>query len=108
MTAVRGRRHHPAAPRPSRYPRASPWVGWIGFAGVLMVMLGALHAFQGLVAHLQGRVLPGHLQRPGGDARLHGLGLDATSSSGDIVVSPGSACWPARCGRGSSASCWRR
>ena len=26
------------------------WVGWIAFAGVLMVILGALHAFQGLVA----------------------------------------------------------
>lgn len=35
---------------PSRYPKASPWVGWIAFAGVLMVILGALHAFQGLVA----------------------------------------------------------
>ena len=35
---------------PSRYPPASPWVGWIGFAGVLMVILGALHAFQGLIA----------------------------------------------------------
>jgi hypothetical protein len=26
------------------------WVGWIAFAGVVMVMLGAFHAFQGLVA----------------------------------------------------------
>ncbi len=39
----------PAGAGPSRYPRASPWVGWIGFAGVLMVILGAVHAFQGLV-----------------------------------------------------------
>ena len=39
----------PGGAGPSRYPRASPWVGWIGFAGVLMVILGAVHAFQGLV-----------------------------------------------------------
>jgi hypothetical protein len=40
----------PSGSGPYRYPPASPWVGWIGFAGVLMVILGALHAFQGLVA----------------------------------------------------------
>jgi hypothetical protein len=40
----------PAGSGPSRYPPASPWVGWIGFAGVLMIILGGLHAFQGLVA----------------------------------------------------------
>ena len=32
------------------YPPASGWVGWIAFAGVLMVILGTLHAFQGLMA----------------------------------------------------------
>lgn len=26
------------------------WVGWIAFAGFMMVMLGTFHAFQGLVA----------------------------------------------------------
>ena len=40
----------PAGAGARRYPAASPWVGWIAFAGVLMVILGALHAFQGLVA----------------------------------------------------------
>jgi hypothetical protein len=39
----------PSGSGPSRYPPASPWVGWIGFAGVLMIILGAVHAFQGLV-----------------------------------------------------------
>jgi hypothetical protein len=34
----------------SRYPRASPWVGWIGFAAVIMIMLGTFHVIQGLVA----------------------------------------------------------
>jgi|SRR3954454_22136068 hypothetical protein len=40
----------PAGQGARRYPQASPWVGWIAFAGILMVILGALHAFQGLVA----------------------------------------------------------
>jgi hypothetical protein len=40
----------PGGSGPYRYPPASPWVGWIGFAGVLMIILGGLHAFQGLVA----------------------------------------------------------
>lgn len=39
----------PGGSGPHRYPPASPWVGWIAFAGILMVILGALHAFQGLV-----------------------------------------------------------
>jgi hypothetical protein len=41
----------PVAASPTRrYETASPWVGWIGFAGVIMVMLGVFHVFQGLVA----------------------------------------------------------
>lgn len=40
----------PGASGATHYPRASPWVGWIAFAGVIMMILGALHAFQGLVA----------------------------------------------------------
>ena len=40
----------PAGMTHSRYPTASPWVGWIGFAAVIMVLLGSLHIFQGLVA----------------------------------------------------------
>lgn len=30
--------------------QVSGWVGWVAFAGVIMVMLGAFHAIQGLVA----------------------------------------------------------
>jgi hypothetical protein len=30
--------------------RQSAWVGWVNFAGVLLIMLGAFHAIQGLVA----------------------------------------------------------
>lgn len=40
----------PPAGSGHRYPPASPWVGWIAFAGVLMVIIGTLHAFQGLIA----------------------------------------------------------
>jgi len=40
----------PAAPSADRYPKASPWVGWIGFAAVIMVLLGSLHLFEGLIA----------------------------------------------------------
>jgi hypothetical protein len=40
----------PGGAGPRLYPPASKWVGWIAFAGVLMIILGALHAIQGLVA----------------------------------------------------------
>ena len=33
-----------------RYPAVSSWVGWIAFAAVSMVVLGAFHLMQGLVA----------------------------------------------------------
>jgi hypothetical protein len=43
------------APDRSRLQNVQPteqtaWVGWIAFAGFMMVMLGAFHAIQGLVA----------------------------------------------------------
>jgi hypothetical protein len=31
-------------------PEPTGWTGWIAFAGAIMVMLGVLHALQGLVA----------------------------------------------------------
>jgi hypothetical protein len=33
-----------------KYPAASPWVGWIAFAGTMMAMLGTFHLFAGFVA----------------------------------------------------------
>jgi hypothetical protein len=30
--------------------RSSSWTGWIGFAGLLMIIVGALQAFEGLIA----------------------------------------------------------
>ncbi len=34
-------------------PEPTMWVGWIAFAGTMMVLLGAFHAIQGLVALFQ-------------------------------------------------------
>jgi len=45
------------------YQKPSPWLGWIGFAAVLMILLGALHAFEGLVALFKDEYF---LVRPGG------------------------------------------
>ena len=39
----------PAPSRPAR-PEPTGWVGWIVFAAVMMVMIGVLHAIEGLVA----------------------------------------------------------
>jgi hypothetical protein len=33
-----------------RYTEPTGWVGWIAFAAVMMVLIGGLHAIQGLVA----------------------------------------------------------
>ena len=37
-------------PSAGSYPRASAWVGWIGFAAVCMMLLGSFHVMQGLAA----------------------------------------------------------
>ncbi|HEY0691522.1 MAG TPA: hypothetical protein VGD71_21085 [Kribbella sp.] len=34
-------------------PQTTGWVGWIMFAGVMMLILGLFHAFQGLIALFQ-------------------------------------------------------
>jgi hypothetical protein len=39
----------PASPA-SSYRGTTAWVGWIAFAGMIMVMLGTFHIIQGLVA----------------------------------------------------------
>lgn len=45
--------HSQAAIARQHDPGTSAWVGWIAFAGVMMVLLGSLHIFQGLVALLK-------------------------------------------------------
>ena len=45
------RHRHPPAPGEVEVPEwPSRWVGWILFAGVMMIVLGLFHAFQGFVA----------------------------------------------------------
>ncbi len=34
--------------------RGSTWAGWIGFAGLLMIVIGALDFFEGLIAVIRG------------------------------------------------------
>ena len=44
---------YPESGRPAstgEYSAESGWVGWIAFAGTMMVLLGSFHAIQGLVA----------------------------------------------------------
>jgi hypothetical protein len=60
MSGLSGER----SPVSANYPeRPSAWLGWIGFASVLMILLGALHAFEGLVALFKDEYF---LVRPGG------------------------------------------
>lgn len=47
MSQYAGPSHSPTSPD---YRSPSGWVGWIAFAGIIMVMLGGFHVFQGLVA----------------------------------------------------------
>jgi hypothetical protein len=43
-----------AGPTAEKYPAVSSWVGWIAFAAVGMVVVGAFHLVQGLVALVSG------------------------------------------------------
>jgi hypothetical protein len=47
--------NQPSAPRPASHAPARPtgWVGWIIFAGVTMIVLGAFSIIEGLVAVFQ-------------------------------------------------------
>jgi hypothetical protein len=41
----------PGSAYPERsHEHTSAWLGWIGFAGTMMILLGAFHVIQGLVA----------------------------------------------------------
>lgn len=42
-----------AGPTGPAEPQTTGWVGWIVFAGVMMLILGIFHAFQGLIALFQ-------------------------------------------------------
>ena len=51
------------------------WTGWIGFAGLLLVIIAMVDFFEGLIAIIRGRVLRDH---PEPDRRLRpeDLGVD--------------------------------
>ena len=49
---------HVATPSGHRYPKASSWVGWIAFAAVCLVALGAFHIMQGLIAIVDADYFP--------------------------------------------------
>jgi len=38
----------------ARADRSTAWAGWIGFAGLLMIIIGALDFFEGLIAVIRG------------------------------------------------------
>ena len=46
MSEYRG----PSATRASGYDQPIGWMGWIMFTGLMMLLLGGFHAFQGVVA----------------------------------------------------------
>ena len=42
------------ASRSASPPDASHWTGWIGFAGIFMIVVGGIDFFQGLIAVIRG------------------------------------------------------
>lgn len=48
----------PGTPSSHKYPKASPWVGWIAFAAVCMVLIGAFHVLQGVMAIVDADYFP--------------------------------------------------
>jgi hypothetical protein len=39
----------------ARAGRVSAWTGWVGFAGIVMIVIGALNFFEGLIAVIRGQ-----------------------------------------------------
>ncbi len=66
----------------------SGWVGWIAFAGVIMMLLGTFHAIQGLVALFNDEYYLVGFVGPGARARLHRWGW-VHLIAGAILVAAG-------------------
>jgi hypothetical protein len=52
------------APKGGSVARNNSWAGWIGFAGLLMIVMGVIDFFEGLIAIIRGQyyfVLPQHI-----------------------------------------------
>jgi hypothetical protein len=65
---------HAATPSAHKYPKASPWVGWIAFAAVCMLLLGAFHVVQGFAALVDSDYFPVTGSGPVTDLSLTGWG----------------------------------
>ena len=79
------------------------WVGWIAFAGMMMILLGTFHAIQGLVALFQDEYFL--VAKSGLVVHVdytNGAGLTSSSASSSHL--PESRSSPGRSGHGSSAS----
>ena len=83
-------------------PEPTLWVGWIAYAGVMMLLLGSFHAMR-VRCPLPGGVLPSGAQRPRHPGRLHDVGAGSTWSPDCSSSAPASACSSVRRGRASSA-----
>jgi len=102
----------PETDRPAGYrgtraaSRPSGWVGWVVFAGVVMITLGAFHIIDGLVALFEKGFYSVTQQSSGRARQLLGLG-GAHLALGALFILVGFGSWPARPGPGWSASRWR-
>ena len=93
-------------PRPGERPTG--WGAWLVFAGVMLAVVGLLHAMTGLTALLNDEVLRRPLRAADRERRLHRLGLGAPRCSARSPSWRRSCCsgatWSA--GRWPSASPW--
>jgi hypothetical protein len=63
-----------AMPSAHKYPKASPWVGWIAFAAVCMLLLGSFHALHGFIAIVDADYFPVTRSGPVTDLSLEAWG----------------------------------
>ena len=83
-------------------PEPTLWVGWIAYAGVMMLLLGSFHAMQGLIALFQ----EGYYRAERNDLVIRSTsrrGAGSTWSPDCSSSAPASACSSVRRGRASSA-----
>ena len=85
----------------------SAWVGWVNFAGLMLILLGCFHAIQGLVALFRDEVFVVGQPRPGRGRRLHRVGLGAHCLGRGLAIVVGSSLLAGRRGPGSSPRSWR-
>ena len=80
-------------------PRATGWVGWVVFAGTMMLFIGSLHIIEGLVAVLDPEYFLVTKSGLTVHSGLHGVGMDAHHCRRDHRLRRASASSSVRCGR---------